>query len=308
MILPLLGLAAVALAALVLELKRNERFVDAINFLLFGAVSSVFLVVMREEDKIFFWAILAVVAFNFALSHVQLFRKEYVRVIIAVLSVLVFAFLLKDKAFSFLEQQGILVNKFLVTASVLAVVGYEIGQLKIKLVTRYLGHLDEADTMRALLLFFTGIAVFLSGFQSGTMGLLVVSGMYLTGSFYREGDSKGISVSLLALSVLSFLAHRAGKEGADLLDGDVLEGLFFGGFGMYFIQKLFTAERRNVFFITLGYAITLLLACGILYLSLTYERMGGMDAFIGVLIGFALTNAMVGKGMLEQVCFLFYLS
>lgn len=296
MLLPVIGLGILSLAAFVLQLGNNRRFLNALLFLLFAAVGSLFLVPMKEEHHLFFWGLLAVVALNFAASHMAYLRKDFVRVLVPLLSVVGVIILFKGKNYEFLTQQGAFINKFSITGLCIAALGYELGVVKLKVISKLFGPVNEDDAMRALLLIFAGAGIFLCNFQSGALGLLAFSAIYLSASFYREKDGREISVSLLALAALPLLMHQAGETSANLLDGDVLEGIFLGAFAMYFIQKISLADKRNMLFTLLIYAIAMLFAVGVLYLGSQFNKMGGMDAFVGYVAGAALVTALIGEG------------
>jgi len=92
-----------------------------------------------------------------------------------------------------------------------------------------------------------------------------------------------------------------------LMSGDVLAGIFFGAFGVYFLQKLWAAKKPKFVLIGTGYFIVLGLAFVLLYNHMTHANMGGMDAFIGVIVGAALTMAIIGEGYVgaSLIAFLF---
>lgn len=296
MLLPVIGLGVLSLAAFVLQLGNNRRFLNALLFLMFAAVGSLFLVPMKEDYHTFYWGLLGVVALNFAASHVNMLRKDYVRALLPLISVGALIFLFKDKNYEFLTQQGAFINKFSIVGLFVAALGYELGVIKLKVISKLFGSISEEEAMRSLLLIFAGVGIFLCNLQSGALGILAFSAITLSASFFREKDGREIAVSLLALSALPLLMHRSGEFSASLLDGDVLEGIFLGAFAMYFIQKVFQNDKRNLFFIVLIYAISLILAVGVLYLGSQFSKMGGMDAFLGFVVGAALVNALVGEG------------
>lgn len=295
MILPVVGLSIVALASFVLQARGDKRFLNAIHFLLFAAVSSIFMVQMGEADRMYFWALLGMVALNFALSHLAFLRKDFLRALGPLVSAGLVLFLLKGNTFDFLGEQGVFVNKFFVTALIITALGYELVQVKLKVIAKLFGEQQEEDIARAILILFSGLAVFLGSFQSGSIGLLAIAGMYVSTTFYREKDGRGLSVSLMALPLIAVLMNQAGETAANLGHGDVLEGVFLGGFAMYLIQKLWMAPKRSMVLILAGYAIGLILAFGVLFLATQFVRMGGMDALVGVLVGASLTYALVGK-------------
>ena len=292
----IIGIASVGLATFFLQLKQNFRFIDFAHFLVFGAIATLFLTEDGTNGLGIILSLLGLTALNYVTAQFKFLRKEYVRALVPLLSFIVFVFLAKGKASTFMEEEAMVVNKFLIAGGVLVALGYEIGKAKLIVLKKLLGELDEEGVLKSLQLLFTGIALFLGMFQSGSIGVLVISAVYLSASFYRDQGTKEISVSLMALATLPYLLFHSENMGVDLMNGDVLEGAFFGAFGGYFLKKLWYAERRSAVAIVLGYVIVIGLSFGLLLLHTVYANMGGMDAFIGLLVGFAVTQALVGKG------------
>ncbi|OFZ54003.1 MAG: hypothetical protein A3D92_08435 [Bacteroidetes bacterium RIFCSPHIGHO2_02_FULL_44_7] len=270
MLLPLIGMGTISFAAFIFQRGENRRFLNALYFLLFVATASVFLVILDPAHHVFFWAMVGVVALNFAASHLSVLQKPFIRSLVPLISVVGMAFLLKDRTYDLLGQQGVFINKFLLTGLVLTALGYELARVKVQAIRKFFGGIAEDDTVRAVLLFVTGASLFLCNLEAGGLGLL-------------------------AFALLPILMDRGATPHANLLDGDVLEGLFFGAFSMFFIQKLWTAEKRSMVLLVLMYGLGLALAMGVLFLSTQFTKMGGMDAFVGVLVGASIVQALIGK-------------
>lgn len=295
MLLPLIGLGTISFAAFMLQRGENRRYLNTLNFLLFAATAAVFLVILDPAHHIFFWAMLGLVALNFAASHLSALQKPFVRSLVPLISVVGLAFILKDRTYDFLGQQGVFVNKFLMTGLVLTALGYELARIKWMAIQKFFGGVIEEDVLRAVLLFFAGASIFLCNLEAGGLGLLALAAVYLSASFYRESGMKELTVPLLAFAILPVLMYRSATSHANLLDGDVLEGLFFGAFSMFLIQKLWGAEKRSMLLLVLTYGLGVALALGVLFLSTQFTKMGGMDAFVGVLVGASLVQALIGK-------------
>src|SRR3989338_6306905 len=291
MLLPLIGMGTISFAAFIFQRGENRRFLNALYFLLFVATASVFLVILDPAHHVFFWAMVGVVALNFAASHLSVLQKTFIRSLVPLISVVGMAFLLKDRTYDLLGQQGVFINKFLLTGLVLTALGYELARVKVQAIRKFFGGIAEDDTVRAVLLFVTGASLFLCNLEAGGLGLLALAAIFLSTSFYREEGVKELTVPLLAFALLPILMDRGATPHANLLDGDVLEGLFFGAFSMFFIQKLWTAEKRSMVLLVLMYGLGLALAMGVLFLSTQFTKMGGMDAFVGVLVGASIVQA-----------------
>jgi len=293
----LICFASIGLAAFFLQLKENFRFVDFIHFLVFGGVATLFLTEAGQYDVGVVLSLLGVVAANYVVAQVKFMRKDYLRAVVPLISLIIYAFLLRGRITNFMEEESLVINKFLVVGGIIAAISHELIKMKIVILNKLFGDVEEKDMMKALQLLFVGIALFMGMFQSGAIGLLIITAIHLSSSFYRNEEEKGgASVSLMTLAAIPFLLFCSEEMSVELLSGDVLEGIFFGAFSLYFIKKLWYAKQRKTAMIVLGYLLVLALSFGLLFLYTMYANMGGMDAFIGLLVGFAITQALVGKG------------
>ncbi len=302
------AIASVGLAALFLQFKRNVRFIDFINFLVLGGTMTLLYIESRAEDVGILMSLLGIVAANYALAQIKLLRKDYLRALLPLISFIVFIVLLQGKTAMISGDEALVVNKFMVGGVILMVLSYEIASAKLIVLKKLFGEMDEQGLLKSLQLLFSGIAIFLGLFQSGPVGLIVLSAAFLSASFYRDSEeSKSLGIPLIGLSLLPYLLSLSEDTMVNLMSGEVLEGVFFGTFGVYFLTKLWYAEKRNSAAILLGYLIVLGLAFGLLYLHAIYANMGGMDAYIGLIVGFAITHALIGRGYVGASLFSFLL-
>ena len=148
-------------------------------------------------------------------------------------------------------------------------------------------------------------SIFLGGFASASFCMLMIASAFITASFYRNDESQSYGISLLTLPILAGLLSLTGETEVNLIGGDVLEGLFIGVFGAYFIGHLWQTSNRLILF--LGYFLFIVFSIGILLLQTVHSLMGGMDAFVGVLIGAAIVNLVKGKEYVGQTIFVLLL-
>lgn len=296
MMYPVLGLLAVSVVSFVLQLKNNHRFIDLVNFLLFLAIGAILLVKVPNEESSVLWTLTSVVSLNFILSHVTLLRRQFVRALVPLISLIALIVMLDGQTVSYIHESGVLINKFFILAGALAVIGYELAVFKSKMAAKLFGLTIDDELIRALFILFMGAAIFFGGFQSGSIGLYTITALLLSASFYRDNKHKEAVVSLLPLVIVPVLMYRSAMSEVDITEFDVLEGLFYGAFGMYFIQKLWDVQKRNLFITVFAYAISLGFAALLLFLGSQFLKMGGMDAVIGAIVGASLINLIVGSG------------
>ena len=191
----LIGFATIGLAAFFLQLRANFRFVDFIHFLVFGGVATLFLTEAGSYDVGVVLSLLGVVAANYVVAQIKYMRKDYLRAVVPLVSLIVYALLLKGRVVVFMDEESLAINKFLVVGGVLAAISHELIKMKVLVLKKLFGEVEEKDMTKALHLLFVGIAIFMGMFQSGAIGLLIVTAIYLSSSFYREDEEKD-SISL----------------------------------------------------------------------------------------------------------------
>lgn len=299
----IVSLIALSLTAIALQIKNEKRFINFFGVLIFAGIVQLLAASFDPDSAFLVYSLVVLVSVNFIASQVKFLQRDYVRVIVPLLTVVGFLFVFQGNTVNFLSEDYISVNKFLVAGSILAVLGYEIGALKLKFLKSFFNELDHEDLMTGLLLFFTGISLFLGSLASSSFGILVVTASFLSASFYNKGLTLRVLVSMLIIATLPYLLSLVEGESAVMIDGDVVGGLFIGAFGMFFTQKLWLSKKRSAVAIGLSYALVLGVSFGFLWAGTIFYKMGGIDAMLGVFVGMALINAVLGRGYIGSSLF-----
>jgi len=303
--LEIITLAFIGLGAFILQWKKDLRFVSFINLLLTAVVVLVMKQFVSLNDQSQLYALLAVVGINYVLAQLKVFQKEGVRILIPIISFVVYFLGFQSESITVLGDEYSMVNKFVISGAVLSILTFEFGLMKRFFINKLFQGFEVAEIIKSVLLFFMALAVFFSGFGAGSFGLLLIASAFVSTSFYRKDDTISYGVSFLSLSLLAGLLTLTGETEVNLINADVLEGLFVGIFGAYFIGQLWNATNR--FILILGYLMFLAFSCIFLFLLTVYGQMGGMDAFIGILVGAAAVNVIQGKEYIGQTIFSFLL-
>lgn len=278
------------------QFKRAFRLLNVFYLLLF-AVTSIWSTTFFSESSIApIYALIGIVAMNFGMAQFEALRKGALRTIVPFLSMIVFILIFKDDVIEVSGDTYGFVNKFLVAGAVLSIFAYEIARIKSKVLAGLFANLEESEMIKSIFIMFVGLTAFLGFFAASSFGLLVIAGLHLSTSFYRDDQYGAVTISFLGIAVLPLLASSAGISEVNLLSGDVIEGLFFGAFGAYFIAKISSLDKFSVTSMLLSYFIVILLLTGLLLLDAVYSSMGGLDAFIGGIIGVTVVNTISGKG------------
>ena len=300
-----ISLACIGAGAFALQWKKNFRFVGFLNLLL--VVSTVlflkqFVIDILQEQL---YLLLAILGLNFIAAQFKVLQKVGLRVVLPLISFAIYFFIFKNESITILGEEYTTVNKFLVSGVILSLLAFEFGAIKEFTLTKLFKGLESAEIVKSVMILLIAFSIFLGGFASASFGMLMIASAFITASFYRNDESQSYGISLLTLPILAGLLSLTGETEVNLIGGDVLEGLFIGVFGAYFIGHLWQTSNRLILF--LGYFLFIVFSIGILLLQTVHSLMGGMDAFVGVLIGAAIVNLVKGKEYVGQTIFVLLL-
>lgn len=168
---------------------------------------------------------------------------------------------------------------------------FEFALLKMSFLKRFFGM--KESSINVLLTFLVGVAIVIGAFNAQGYGVFLVSAGFLAASFYREGN-KHVLHSLFAVALVWMFADQNSIELIDLRFPKVMGGLFVGAFVGAFIQHIWTVKKRPNLALLMGYFVAALFFLGLLaFKSLINASFGGMEAFLGGLVGYALANAVL---------------
>lgn len=303
--LEIITLAFIGIAAFVLQWKKNFRFIGFLNLLL--VISAIlfikpFVGVSSHEQL---YGLLAILGLNFVFAQLRIFQKTGIRILLPIISFGAYFFIFKTESITILGEEYTTVNKFAVSGVMLSLLAFEVGAIKQFVLTKIFKGLATAEIIKSVVILLMAFSIFLGGFASASFGLLLVASAFIASSFYRNDESQSYAVSFLALAVLGGLLSLTGETEVNLIGGDVLEGLFIGAFGAYFIGQLWQTTNRFVLFV--GYILFIGFSAGLLFLQTIYGQMGGMDAFIGIVVGASIVNLIQGKEYIGQSIFVLLL-
>ena len=143
----IVSLIALSLTAIALQIKNDKRFVNFFGVLVFAGIVQVLASSFDPDSAFLIYSLVGLVSANFIASQVKFLQKDYVRVIVPLITVVGFLILFQGKTVNFLGADYISVNKFLVVGAILAVLGFEIGVLKLKLLKKFFDESDHEDLL-----------------------------------------------------------------------------------------------------------------------------------------------------------------
>ncbi len=143
---------------------------------------------------------------------------------------------------------------------------------------------------RSVYVFLLGFLIFLGHFTASYVGVgLVVLGF--SSSLLYQKKSGALWNMLLGVIAIASIGHFASIgeiDSSSLLQGRVLEGLLFGGFISLFINTILRARKKKLLAEILSWFLMVLIPTGLILIGGQFISLGGVDAFIGLVVGFAI--------------------
>lgn len=294
-ILEVVSFLLLSIVAIVSFAYKRDNLTGILHLLLFASVT---LLIRKDlsEDPLatqISYGLIGVVALNLVLSKWSSYHRKYLRVIPPFLTFIAFWIFLGEGKLSYLDSTFDIGSTGVRILPFIGLLGYEIAYAKNRVIKSFF---DTDDSLIGiLLLFIYGIAILIAAFNALGFGVLLVSAGYLGASFYRSKDNKQLIYSLLGIALIWKFSSVAEGIASDLHVGKTLLGLFVGAFSMGLIQFSWTAKKRRILLVVLSYMLVVAFVVGALLMQLQHNSFGGMETLIGVLVGFSLANAIVGK-------------
>lgn len=290
----LFSFALLGIAAFVIQKKRRFKQIDILH-LLFVAALAVLLKSDFEDEKlagVWSYSLILVLAINFLLSRWLILRSSTVRLIPPILSFAVlFAFFWND-SFIYLGENFNISDKATFVLPILGIIMYDFARMKLFFLKKFFGLNDSI--VNAIMPFLIGVTALIGAFNAQGYGVFLVGTGFLAASFYNPIGSKHILHSILAVSLIWMFATENNIELVDLRFAKVISGLFIGAFVSGFVLQMWSVEKRKNLALILTYFL-----CAILILALLVAgaqintSFGGVEAYLGALVGFALANSVL---------------
>lgn len=184
-------------------------------------------------------------------------------------------------------------TKFVVTGIVLGALVPFLVRLKLDFLSKWIPALRPKSWSVAVYPLLAGIGFLVSSLGSPIYGPLLVGISFLINSFFDNKRSANVGVSVVTLAALPLLMSQDDMTPL-LMDADVIGGLLMGTFMVILLNKLWSG-KRSILLVVIAYAIIFGITFGIVKAGGTYPLLGGLDAFLAILVGAAIANAIKGK-------------
>jgi len=288
--------------------KRNELR-DIVIFLTTVSTSLLMLENTQSDDKntLLSTIIISFLSLNFLISRSK--RIKALRFSFIIPAVLSFIFLSAGKTdFQFNNYDFQFSQYPILLLPVIGTLILPLAELKAKFFKKFMSEEIVENLERSVVLFLVGFSVFIGSFFASNFGIFLIAIGLLSNLFYADEKYKNVGISLLFLSLIAFFMKQVNLETVDLSLGKTIEGIFIGAMSVLFISAVSKVERYRSASLIFGIVIPLFLIFGLLLLNTQKSDFGGMDAFIGVLVGIALTICIKPANFPTEMLFSFLVS
>lgn len=290
----ILSFALLGILAFVIQKKGRFEQIDILHLLFVAAIAILLKSDFQDENLANTWSysLIFVLAINFLLSRWSKLRSPFIRLIPPLISFSVLLAIYWNDSFSYLGENFDISNKATFLLPIMGIVMYDFARMKLKFLKKIFG-LDET-IVHSIMPFLIGLTALIGAFNAQGYGVFLVGTGFLAASFYNPIGSKHILHSILGLSLIWMFAAENSIELIDLRFAKVIGGLFVGAFIGGFLLRMWSVEKKKNVALLLTYFLCVFLLVMLLVVGAkVYESFGGVEAFLGALVGFALTNSVL---------------
>lgn len=297
----ILSFVLLGVAAFVIQKKRRFEQVDILHLLLVSAIAVLLKSDFEVEKSANLWtySLIALLAVNFLLSRWAKLRSPLFRLIPPLVSFAVLLGMFWQESFVYLGNNFNISDKATFMLPLLGIVIYEIAWVKLYVLKKFFGLNDSF--INVLMPLLVGITVLIGAFNAEGYGVFLVGTGFLAASFFNPKGSKHILHSFMAISLIWMFASQNSIELVDLRFAKVIAGLFVGAFVGRFVLYMWSVEKRKNVALLLTYLLVIFLFLGLLLAGVQINSsFGGVEAYLGGLMGFALVNSVIYLKQDEQ--------
>lgn len=300
----LIVFSIVAILAFFSFLTGRDTFLSFFSLLLAGATASLISSELKTDPRTGLLQIMifSFLIFNFLLSRIEVLRNIKFGVYGTALSTFMLLAVGSD-SFSMYDFEFSL---HATTTWILPIIGtliFVTSELLSGVFSQFVGFETRSSFQQLTQLFLLSISLFAAFFLASYFGLFLVAIGYIASSFYREDQTANSGFSLLMFALIPFLATLSGIEIIDVSIGKNLFGLMSGFAGIWFLYILSQSKVNPIAFSMIGYILHLVGSVVIITLGSQKADLGGMDTYLGYLIGSAIALTVYHDFKLTQLVY-----
>lgn len=285
-------LLVLGLGSILLLWKKDKRMISMFNVLFAAVLMQWAGTAFNSEGALALQVLTGVLVLGYLVAQF-VSRKALVGAVTSTILVLAAYFITGTGEMTINESTSQADTKFVVSAILLAsLVPFLVKEL-LKFVSKWIPELNPSSWSVAVYPVLAGGGFLLASLTAPMYGPLLVGTAFLINSFFNNRRSGLVGTSVFALASVPLLLIGE-TISISILFPDVISGLLIGAFAIVLLNKLWVGNR-NIIMVIAAYALIFAVVFGMLFNGTIFPAMGGMDAFIAILVSAALINAVKGK-------------
>ncbi len=288
----LITLVVLGLASILLLWKKDKRMVGMFNALFAATLMQWAATLFNAEGAIALHVLTATMVVGFLIAQFVP-KKSAIGAAVSTVLVLVAFFTTGRGEMIINEGTTQAETKFVVAGVLLASLVPFLVRLKLNFISKWIPALTPGAWSIAVYPMLAGIGFLIASLGSPVYGPMLVGAAFLINSFFGNKRSANTGISVFTLAAIPLLVIGESVN-PSLMNADVIGGLLIGGFAVVLLNKLWSGDR-NIVLVLMAYGIIFATILGITLAGGTYEQLGGFDAFIAMIVGAAIVNAVKGK-------------
>lgn len=285
-------LVVLGLASILLLWKKDKRLVGMFNALFAVTLMQWAATLFNNEGAMALHVLSGVLVLGYLIAQFVP-KKEAIGAISSTVLVLAAFFIAGKGEMIINEGTTAAETKFIVAGVLMGSLVPFLVRLKLNFLSKWVPVLLPKAWSVAVYPLLAGLGFLIASLGSPIYGPMLVGAAFLINSFFDNKRSANTGISVYALASMPLL--MIGEEvNPSLVNADVIGGLLMGAFAVVLLNKLWSGEK-SILRTVVAYGIIFGTILGITNAGGTYEQLGGFDAFIAILVGAALSNAIKGK-------------
>ena len=239
---------------------------------------------------------------HFLLSRFNFFKTHLFSFLSVSISSLIFLFI-GEKTFEFMGAPISFLTWNIMILPLFGASIWYLAEISATISSQFVGFETKKSLKQVNHLFFFALAIIIASFVGTPFGVFLVGISYLSSSFYRNDNSSNIAFAFLLLSMTSFFLQKFALETLDLIVIKNITGLCLGIAGVWYLQILSKSKSNALPLSLIGFVFHMFFVFLLLIIYNQKSALGGMDAFISLLIGTSIGLASFNNFSLTHLLF-----
>ena len=289
----IISFGVLGLSAFLVNYKVKEKYYTLFTYLFFVLVSVFSLQGFENQSEGISLISFLIMFVSFHVILNMIFKKKRIE-ILSILSLAIF-WIYYNSRFEFQDYPLLFDFKNILILPLLGAIFPFVVHFKSKFLEKVLKLENLTDSLHTMSL---GILIFLGLFFGNNFGVFLCGISYFVSELhfnkFKEHKTH-FSFYLFVISLLLFLVYESKIEIASFLHGSTFLGLFIGVGISLWISKLKLTKELSLLKRLIHFIIPIILISFIVFLELIKEHVGGLSAFVRIIIGLILKDKQQQK-------------